>query len=506
MDRNSHKQIASFISLLILICFFTEIPAEQEYDYNHRRRDCEITLLSAGGEPLAGTLVGIGLIRNDFAFGGTIRSEGFDSLGDDYGEWFLSYFDVATPENEMKWENAMKCAQKCNPEFSKADSLLAWLEGKKIAARGHALFSNEKENRIPEWTRNLSTSEFKKALQERINTAMDHFKGKVDLWDIINEICHGEDGSFIASSLLETKSGDPDILHWILDEARKKDSSANFIINDYSLITSGDQTAADNFITKVKPLVSKFEIVGAKGHFGANINKASWEPKINYIAQQLGKPVWLTDVDFSIDVNQAPDKIEELMRTCFANPKVSGLTIGSWCGAFEPHSDLSSFFIDSLNYETPVGERWREVRDEWKTETIGSTDESGKFTFNGFHGKYQILISCYLDTFYLEPGEGTKTVNITHLGGAAAHHAPATQKTTELRINGIAIPIKLPSLYNKPLFLTTWSLSGQQLSRSPVELAGGKYQIPTVSSSCRVFRIETADRQTFYSGKFSPVR
>jgi endo-1,4-beta-xylanase len=355
MNDRSSKQFFRFIILIILTCFSIELLAATsagDYDYSHRKRDCEITVIAPGGEPFAGTLLGIELLQNDFAFGGTIRYEGFDSIGDEYGAWFSNYFDIATPENEMKWEFAMKCSQKCDPDFSKADSLIAWLSDKKIPVRGNNLFSNEKVERIPEWTRNLGKTEFKQAMLERISTAMEHFKRKVELWDLINEICHGEDGSLLSNNMLETRSGDPNILGWIMDEARKKDTSANFIINDFAIATSSDQAAADKFINKLKPLSSKFQIVGAKGHFSTRMDKNSWEPKINYLAQQLGKPVWLTDLDFSVDINQAPEKMEELMRTCFANPKVTGLTIKSWCGALKTHSNFSSLFIDSLKTET----------------------------------------------------------------------------------------------------------------------------------------------------------
>jgi GH35 family endo-1,4-beta-xylanase len=510
MNHTLYKHIAHIVLLIILTCFLNKISAgtsAEAYDYSHRKRDCEIALVSTGGEPLATTLIGIRQIGNDFAFGGTIRGEAFDTLGDDYGEQFQSYFDVATPENEMNWEYVMKCSQKCDADFSKADLLVDWLLGKKIPIRGHSLFSNEKEDEIPEWTRNLGTTAFKQAMQERINTTMVHFKGKIAQWDLINEICHGENGSVLTNGMLETKSGDPNVFSWIMDEAHKTDSVTDFIINDYNIITSSDQTAADQFINKVKPLNSKFKIVGAEGHFGANMNKSSYEPKINYLAQQLGKQVWLTDVDFSFDINQAPDKIEELMRTCFANPNIGGLNIGSWCRRYMPHNDLTNYFIDSLNNETPTGQRWREVRDEWKTIAVGSTDEFGKFKFNGFQGKYQILISCYADTFYLEPGEGTKTVEVTYLADkTAVENALTGLKTTEFIINGRSTHVKLPARYNRQLFLTTYSLSGQLLSRTPLNLTGGKHQITPASSCCRVLRIETADRQTLYTGKIMAVR
>ena len=502
-----YKNIAIFVLLLFPTLFFNEISAgtsEGDYDYSHRKRDCEITLVGSDGQPLTQTLIGITQLSNDFVFGGTIGAEGFDTLGDAYGEWFRSYFDVATPEKEMNWEYVMNCSEKCNPDFSKADFLVDWLTENNISVYGNNLFRNEKEALIPEWTRELQAPAFKQAMQERIDSAMGHFKGKVIRWKLINEICHGENGSLPASGMLQTRSNDPDIYSWIMDEARKKDQNADFIINDYNLITSNDLTAADIFINRVKPICSKFDIIGAEGHFSTNMDRSSYESNINYLAEQLGKPVWLTDVNFYSDTSLAPDKIEELMRTCFANPKVGGLCMGSWCRHFMPGS-LTNYFVDSLGHETPVGQRWREVRAEWKSGAGGYTDESGKFSFNGFLGKYQVLNSCFTDTIFLVPGEGTQSIEVSFTG-SAIRHASADLKTTEISINGITVPINLPARYHKQLFLNTYSLSGQQLSSSPVNPAGCNNLVTPASSCCRVFRIETVDRQPLFTGKMTAVR
>ncbi len=505
------KHIVCFILLFILTCFFKEISAGTSsggYDYSHRKRDCELQFFAPGGGTLPRLLVQITKIRNDFVFGGTIRSEAIDTINDEYGRSFLSYFDFATPEKEMNWDYVMKCSEKCNPDFSKADFLLDWCAKNDIRVRGHILFRNEKEDWIPEWTRSLGTAAFKQAMLERIDTTMGRFKKKVVQWDLINEICHGENGSFPASGMLQTKSGDTDIFRWIMDESRIKDFFADFVINDYDLITSSSQTAADQFVNKLKPLSGKFKIVGAEGHFNDSMNKNVYEPKINYLAQQLGKPVLINDVDFNFDINQAPDKIEELMRTCFANPNVNGLCMGGWCQRYMPDSNLTSYFVDSLGNETPLGQRWREVRDEWKTDTAGFADDSGKFRFNGYQGQYHVIISCEYDTFYLEPGEGTKTVKIVYQQGetTAVNHTLAGLKTTEISVNGISISFKLPARYNKQLFLATYSLSGQLLSRSPVNPAGGKHQVTPASSCCRLFRIETIDRLPLYMGRITAVR
>jgi GH35 family endo-1,4-beta-xylanase len=512
MNRNSHNRTVCLVLMFIMACFFMSISAKTSsgtYDYSKRQRDCAVKIVTKSGVPLTYLLVEVKLLQNDFMFGGTIRREGFDTLGETYGDKFLSYFDVGIPENEMKWSNVMKCPQKCAPDFSKADSLVSWLGERDVRVRGNNLFSNENEDQLPQWTRSLATTAFKPAMQDRIDSAMARFKGKVTYWDIIDAISHGANGSLLASSMLETKSGDTTIFKWILSEARKKDSAAAFIMSDNGLIAASDLTPADQFISEVKPLSGLFNMVGATSHFGAAMTKSSYEPKINYLAQQLGKPVVLTDVDFSFDVSQAPDKIEELMRTCFADTNVGGLCMGGWCKRYLSANNLTSSFIDSSGNETPVGQRWRDVRDGWKTYLNGYTDDSGTYKFTGYQGQYRIVMSTVIDTFYLDPGAGTKTVEVVFPQGdttAVKRTLPAV-KTTELIVNGIPIFVKLPAQYNTQLFLTTFSLSGQQMSRSPIHPTGGKNRVTTPASSyCRVFRIETVDRLPLYTGRMTAVR
>jgi hypothetical protein len=159
-----------------------------------------------------------------------------------------------------------------------------------------------------------------------------------------------------------------------------------------------------------------------------------------------------------------------------------------------------------MGNETPVGQRWREVRSEWKTTEGGYSDDSGKYYFNGYHGKYQILISCYLDSFYVEPGEDTQTIVITYYAESGISRRSGSLKTTEFIINGNTARVLLHHGYNKQLFLTTYTLSGQQLSRSPVSLKGGRVMLPSSLSCCQIVRIETSERKPLYTGKIMAVR
>jgi endo-1,4-beta-xylanase len=474
------------------------------YNYAHRMRNCDITV-KFNGQVVSGATVDVRLIRNHFGFGGSINRWSFDTLGEGYGQAFLKYFDVGTPENEMKWSYVQGDSVKADPSYVKADYLIDFMRSNAVSVRGHNLFWNEKKDWIPKWTWGMNAADFKQAMTERIESAMPYFKGKVVQWDVINEITHGVNGATPSVTMLDSMSGDPNIFKWILQEARKKDPDSKFVINDYNLIEQYD--VVDKFIAKVQPLSSYYDIIGCEGHFGNSMEKSSYEQKINKLAQQLGKKVWLTEVDFTISSNQ-PAKVEELMRTCFANQNVEGLIFWVWCKRRMWRDNLTCCFVDSLLQETDVGRTWRTVRDEWKTKKNGTTNAGGVFSFNGYQGRYVAAVtisgSTYIDTFYLEPGTGAKAVtlpvNLTSVDRGAQPNAGAAI----VRLNGR--PVLLPlGADARPLWLSTYSPAGRLVSQRQLTIKNGCAFVPGASSGCRIVRIGDG-RRTLYTGREVGVR
>ncbi|HEX2956085.1 MAG TPA: endo-1,4-beta-xylanase [Chitinispirillaceae bacterium] len=484
---------------LFLLSFFKSDGTAQNYNYSHRMRDCNVVVKS-NGQTLSGAKVSVKQIRNHFGFGASINRWAFDTLGEEYGKTFLKYFDYATPENEMKWPSNQWDTVKVEPYYGLADYIIDFCKENDILVRGHNLFWNEKTDWLPKYTLKLSKTEFKQAMQERIDDAIPHFKGKVVQWDVINEIVHGANGSTPTVTMLDSASGDPDIFKWILQEARKKDPDCKFVINDYNLIEQYD--AIDKFVAKVKPLSDYYDIVGCEGHFGEYMVKSSYEQKINKIAEQLGKPIWLTEVDFTLS-GSVPDKVEELLRTCFANKNVEGVIFWIWHKR-KMWREMNSYLVDSLLQETPTGKRWRDVREEWKTKDSGTTDNSGKYSFNGYQGKYIVTTKVGdlsdVDTIYLEPGSGAKTCEVTYnpvttnvkkLNNSGSYLSTALVNGKMVNLNGY-----LKNTQN--VYLSAFTISGKLIANIPVDITSGVMAVK-VPTGCHIFRIST-DKEVLYTG------
>lgn len=490
---------AVFLYGLFLLCFYQSNGNAQNYDYSHRMRDCNIVVKS-NGQTLSGAKVSVKQIRNHFGFGASINRWAFDTCGEQYGKTFLKYFDYATPENEMKWCSAQWDTVKVNPYFGNADYIIDFCKENDILVRGHNLFWNEKKDWIPKWTWKLNTTAFKQAMQDRIDDAMPHFKGQVVQWDAINEIVHGVNGSTPTVTMLDSASGDPNVFKWILQEARKKDPDSKFVINDYNLIERYD--VITKFVSKVKPLSEYFDIVGCEGHFGDYLDKSSYEPKINSIAQQLGKPIWLTEVDFSITGN-VPDKVEELMRTCFANKNVEGIVFWIWHKR-KMWREMNSYLVDSLLQETPTGKRWRDVREEWKTKDSGTTDNSGKYSFHGYQGKYIVTTKVGdvsdIDTVYLEPGSGAKTCEVIYNPATTdvKRFNSSSSPFSTILVNGKMIHFNSFTNKTPKMYLSAFTISGKLIAKMPMDISNGILAV-TVPSGCHIFRI-SSEKEVLYTG------
>jgi GH35 family endo-1,4-beta-xylanase len=468
-----------------------------------RKRECTLNVTSKN-QSLAGKEISIRQIRNHFGFGASLTKKFFTKTDSArYGDAFRTYFDYATPENEMKWATNEDADDYV--DYANADWLISWCKLHNIKVRGHNLFWNEKEEWIPGWTRQMDQTGFKTAMKRRIEGAMKHFKGSVVQWDLVNEIVHGDEGEIAIPGMLATRSGDPDVFSWIFKEARAIDPDVLLGVNEFNIIAK--TSAAKEYIEMIKKIESqggKIDIVGAEGHLGDYVERSSYLERIDTLASALTQPIWLTEVDFAIDTLLRADKMEELMRTCFAHPRVGGLVLWIWWEGNRWRDTYTSFLLDSNYTENELGLRWRTVRDSWKTTTSGTVNSDGQFSFKGFQGQYiasiQLENSMYCDTFDLQPGQGTQAIDINlDFSVGVKQRITTTYKPVSFKLDGKTIDFAFPQNADQQFFISTYTLSGKLLSKTPVSIKNGAIITNGISSGCHIIRIGT-NEQTLYTG------
>lgn len=448
-----------------------------------RKRDCALKI-SVQDQVISGKTVKIKQLRNDFGFGASITRKFFNTKDSTkYANTFKEYFEWATPENEMKWPSNE--AADDYQDFEIADSLVEWCLRNDIKVRGHNLFWNERREWMPSWSLELGPVDFKEAMARRIDGAVAHFKGRVAHWDVINEIVHFKDtdGKMQTTrpGLLAQLSGDDKIFSWIFKRARSLDSNVLMGVNEYSVI----EKAADyeDYIEEIKDIEAnggKIDVVGLEGHFGDYVERSDYMVKIDIIAKALPDQIlWLTEVDFDLQSSyeERADKMEELVRSAFAYPRVGGFVMWAWWEGNAWREGISSFLVDSSFNETEIGKRWRNLRNSWRTDTSGVLNSDGEFTFRGFHGKYEVSVqladSLYCDTIYLEPGEGKKSVTAGLTFGTGTRKNGKNHTIGEQYLfNGKTVTI--PGSCNiRELFLHAYTLSGRFIGKQAVSIKNG---------------------------------
>ncbi len=118
--------------------------------------------------------------------GAAINDAGFAFGGQEYRDTFLEHHDAATAESAMKMMALQP--ERGEYEFARADAIVDWARGAQKKVHGHVLVWCADEWN-PSWVtgRSWTREELLAVMEDHIRTVMDHFEGRVDTWDVVNE-------------------------------------------------------------------------------------------------------------------------------------------------------------------------------------------------------------------------------------------------------------------------------------------------------------------------------
>ncbi len=370
----------------------------------YRKRDAKITIVNKLGLPIEGVEVDINQVKHRFAFGSAIST--YQMSNTDYLNFFKDHFEWAVCENASKWYHTEYTQGNVN--YTDADEIYNWCSTNGITMRGHCLYWSV-QSAVQDWIQALSyaplpaMSELRTAVESRMNSAMNHFKGKFVHWDINNEMLHG---SFFKDRL----DGGPSykIRPWMFQAANAIDPNCKLFVNDYSII-SGSLT--EEYKEQIQDLLddgAPIHGIGVQGHFSNTVEPHAIYEKLESLAE-MNLPIWCTEFDFSSeDVNIRADGLEKLYRVAFSHPSVEGILMwGFWEDSL--WRDYCHI-VDSDWTLNEAGIRYEELLDEWTTHDYNDTNEAGNVNFRGFHGTYDITltvpgIGSEVQAIELEPGE-----------------------------------------------------------------------------------------------------
>lgn len=238
--------------------------------------------------------------KNAFLIGTAVNDEivsGTDKLSHDI---VVSQFNSITPENVMK-------AALINPEpgvfnFEPADALVAFGKKNNMFIVGHTLVWH---NQVPAWFftnangKPNSKEEQIERLRNHIKAVAGRYAGKVNAWDVVNEVIDN-DGSYRPTTWVKAIGNGDTLVKYAFKFAEEFAPGTELYYNDFN---AWRPEKRDGIVRMVKMLQKegiRIDGIGVQGHWGLNY------PKTKYIEDAIdayaacGVKVMITELDVDV--------------------------------------------------------------------------------------------------------------------------------------------------------------------------------------------------------------
>jgi endo-1,4-beta-xylanase len=272
-----------------------------------------------------------------------------------YSEKLASEFNMVTPEVTMKFDATEP--QRGVYTFSEADSIVVFAGEHDMQVRGHNLVWYQA---LPVWLTagKFTRSELMTILHDHIFAEVAHYRGQVNIWDVVNEAVN-VDGSLRDSIWL--RGIGPDYLDLAFRWAHEANPQARLFYNDYG--GEGLGRKSDAIYALLKGLLQRGVPINGIG-LQMHVSLDSYpKPRDVLVNMQrlvaLGLEVQITEMDVRIqgDARSMQAKLEvqasiyrDMLSTCLSVNKCTAFVMWgftdahSWIPAYTGHPDAPLIF------------------------------------------------------------------------------------------------------------------------------------------------------------------
>jgi GH35 family endo-1,4-beta-xylanase len=368
----------------------------------HRRSEGVILVRNAAGKPVPGASVKVEQQRHEFLFGCNFFR--FARINDpqreqEYRSRFEGVFNFATLG--FYWSSYE--GQLGQPGYAYSEKTADWCRDHHITCKGHPLVWDHPAG-SPRWLPEDS-QELERLSNTRVRDIVTRFKGRIDVWDVVNEATHlSQHVNMTRMAKWGAGIGHTRYTAEPLRIARAANPQAKLIVNDYR-VDPPFLKLLESLRENGRPL---FDIVGIQSH----MHGGGW-PLANLwnLCDTYGKfdlPVHFTETTIVSGPRKGPgenwhptsaegeakqsDYVPKFYTMLFAHPAMEAITWwdfsddGAWQGA-------AAGWVRKDMSPKPVYERMHDlIKKQWWTKTEGHTSTGGEFKATAFHGTQRITV------------------------------------------------------------------------------------------------------------------
>jgi len=242
-------------------------------------------------------------------------------IGTERFDLLKKHFDILTAENAMKPLYLQR--EKGVFTFEAADTLVDAVLAAGMQVHGHTLAWHQQS---PEWINRegIGRDEAIKNLETHVTTVVEHFKGRVISWDVLNEAildnpANAQDWRATLRKVPWYNAIGEEYIVMLFKAAREADPDAVLYYNDYNLDNHNKATAVYNMVKEIneknpdvrgRPLIDG---IGMQGHYRVGTNVDNVAASLKRFAS-LGVEVSITELDVQAGANYRITEEQALLQ------------------------------------------------------------------------------------------------------------------------------------------------------------------------------------------------
>jgi len=228
----------------------------------------------------------------------------------DYGKPYADYYESLFNYTTLPFYHGDTEPIKGQPDYSKVDKLLKWLQNTQIVYKGHPLIFFVAGN-VQDWIKNKSFEETKQLCMNYIRNSILKYRGRIHIWDVINEahvqpeVGHGINGF--------TKDQNVELTYAAAKMAHEADPTCYRIINStgtWSDYYMGRHPAiwqdnVYNYLQSVEDTKCEFEAIGLQ-YYHSGRDLLEFERDVERFAR-FKKPIHITELQIPSSSAEIPN-------------------------------------------------------------------------------------------------------------------------------------------------------------------------------------------------------